>query len=200
MAMRDIKNGKLLYHLTKLENLESIIKDGLLPRNELLRRKSLFKDVADSEIIDKRNILGLDKFTPFHFHPYSSFDVAVKSKYENDEFVYICITRKDAKHNDFKIIPIHPLSIDKLILYDYDEGMRAIDWEIMHSYGTENENIKHVKMAECLTDKVIPAKYFLSINVRNENIKNYVQKLLKKYNIVHKPPHVNIQCWLDKKM
>lgn len=102
MGIESAKNGKLLYHLTKLDNLKSIVENGLVPRKTLLESGVIFDDVANPDIINKRTQLGLDIYTPFHFHPYSSFDVAVKHTYLDDEFIYICITRNNARHNNFK--------------------------------------------------------------------------------------------------
>ncbi len=97
MGLENVKNTKLLYHLTALENLESIIEHGLLPRKSMLEAGLIFNDVASTNIISKRTLLGLDKYTPFHFHPYSSFDVAVKREYANTDFIYLCILREDAE-------------------------------------------------------------------------------------------------------
>lgn len=36
MGLENVKSGKLLYHLTELKNLESIIRFGLIPRKVLL--------------------------------------------------------------------------------------------------------------------------------------------------------------------
>ena len=36
MGIESAKAGKLLYHLTELDNLDSIIKYGLLPRKVIL--------------------------------------------------------------------------------------------------------------------------------------------------------------------
>ena len=79
MAIDNIKTGKLLYHLTRLSNLDSILEHGLISRKLVKDNGVRFFDIADSEIISKRTELGLDEYTPFHFHPYSSFDVAVKA-------------------------------------------------------------------------------------------------------------------------
>ena len=73
MGLKDAKEGKLLYHLTELKNLESIIDFGLVPRKILRENTVTFGDVADPEIIRKRESLGLDGYIPFHFHPYSAF-------------------------------------------------------------------------------------------------------------------------------
>lgn len=77
MGIENVKQGKLIYHLTKLSNLDSILELGLLPREDMLKKNISFDDVANKEIITKRSMLGLNKYTPFHFHPFSSFDVAV---------------------------------------------------------------------------------------------------------------------------
>ncbi|GAO96984.1 hypothetical protein PSA5_29715 [Pseudomonas syringae pv. actinidiae] len=47
--IRNIKEQKLLYHLTSLENLDGIFQEGLKPRSDL----TVFADVADSEILKK---------------------------------------------------------------------------------------------------------------------------------------------------
>ncbi len=195
--MGKIKDGKLLYHLTKLENLDSILKNGLVTRKYLHDLKAKFQDVANDEIIDKRKTLGLDCYVPFHFHPYSSFDVSVKNTYGTDEFVYICITRELAQNNNFKIITSHPLNQKKVELCDYQKGFEAIDWEAMEGSSSDNTHNREVRMAECLTDKFIPADYFASIAVRTEEVSKIVENKLKEYKI-EKPPYVDIQPWLNR--
>lgn len=195
MGLENAKNGKLLYHLTKLENLESILQNGLLSRKIVKDNNIRFKDVADTEIITKRTYLGLDLYTPFHFHPYSSFDKAVKSSYD-DEFIYICITRRLARNNKFKILPRHPLSLEECVLYEYDEGFQTIDWDTMQKVGTIDDYSKSVKMAECLTKLVIPVNCFEIIYVKSEETKKIVEDMLTEKGINRKPPYVNVQVWL----
>lgn len=197
MSRESVKNGKLLYHLTDIGNLENILKEGLLSRNRLVG-DIRFNDIADKQIISKRNSMGLGDYIPFHFHPYSSFDVAVKNIYSEKEFIYICITRKLAIYNNFKVLPNHPLSngdVSEYNLLEYDEGFKKIDWQAMDTLGTEDKYIKQVKMAECLTQLTIPAKCFQSIAVRNDEIRKYVKERLKCHGIINKPPYVDIREW-----
>jgi hypothetical protein len=84
------KEGKLIYHLTALENLPSIIERGLLPRSKLARKD--FSDIANSDIIDKRHLQNLDNYIPFHFHPRTPFDYKVKFNNPNKDFIYLCIS------------------------------------------------------------------------------------------------------------
>lgn len=197
MGLKNVRNKKLIYHLTKLRNLDSILKYGLLSRSLIEKQELSFDDVADPQIISKRDELGLQCYVPFHFHPYSSFDKAVKSNFHNEEFIYICITRELASKNKFKILLSHPLSQESSKLFDYDEGIEKIDWNAMETLGTEDEHIKNVKMAECLTKKIIPAKYFNSIFVRNNKTKSFVENKLREFGVVEKPPYVNVQNWFD---
>jgi hypothetical protein len=193
MGIETAKDGKLLYHLTKLDNLQSIIVNRLVPRRALLDNGMIFDDVANADIISKRTQLGLDIYTPFHFHPYSSFDVAVKHANPDDEFIYICITRHSAKHNNFKILPRHPLSIEECVLLDYDTGFSQIDWPVLTQKGLIDDYSKHVKMAECLTELAIPANFFKSIAVKSEETKQVVLEILRQNGITSTPPHVNVQ-------
>lgn len=197
MGIKDTKEGKLLYHLTRLENLESIIENGLVSRSILLENDAEFEDIANTEIINKRTQMGLDRYVPFHFHPYSSFDVAVKNTYD-EEFIYICITRELAKHNGFKILPIHPLAAVHPKLYEYTEGLDAIDWDKMHTLGNDCEDVKHVKMAECLTDLVVPYDCFQSICVGNSKVEKKVLAIIKEKGKNTRPPYINIRPWCNK--
>lgn len=197
MAMGNIKESRLLYHLTRLSNLDSIIEHGLVSRKLVKDNDVKFFDIADQQIISKRTELGLDEYTPFHFHPYSSFDVAVKNTYANEEFIYICIRRDLARDNNFKILPRHPLNDEENFqLYDYDEGFEAIDWETMHTPGTDDRYTKNVKMAECLTPLIVPAKLFHCIFVKNETTRAIVKEKLQSKDITKTPPFVDIGPWL----
>jgi len=196
MGIEKAKTGCYLYHLTEINNLESILENGLLPRKELIESGIKFEDIADVDIINKRKELSLDNYTPFHFHPYSSFDVAVKGSHQDKDFMYICINRGLARDNKFKILPMHPLSLNDYKLYEYDEGFDKIDWDTLMKKGTTDEYSKHVKMAECLTDLLIPVEYFSAIYVKNEKLKNYVEEKMQEKKYTFKLPYVNVQeCW-----
>lgn len=193
--MGKIRNGKLLYHLTKLSNLDSIIEKGLVSRYMLEKTQATFGDVADSQIMSRRKEFGLDRYIPFHFHPYSSFDVIVKNTHPNDEFIYICINRTLARDNDFLILPKHPLSVEEVRLLSFDDGMNEIDWDAMESSSTLSDYYKQVRMAECLTDKVVPVNCFQSIAVRTQDVKVIVEQKLQ--GLIGSTPYVDIQPWLN---
>lgn len=195
MGIETAKTGSLLYHLTELDNLDSIIKYGMLPRKTVLEQNIKFENVANMEIISKRKQLNLDKYIPFHFHPYSAFDVAVKHTYYRHDMIYMCITRELAQFYDYKILPKHPLSMDECKLYNYDEGFNRIDWDTMMEKNRTDEYAKHVKMAECLTEESIPIEYFKCIYVQSEEVKERILNILNKNGTNFPPPYINVQSY-----
>ena len=61
---KPVRDQKLLYHLTSINNIESIFEKGLLARSCL---SDDFDDVADPDIIAKRKKMGILDKIPFHF-------------------------------------------------------------------------------------------------------------------------------------
>lgn len=185
-----IKDGKLIYHLTALDNLESIIKNGLKPREEI----NSSVDIADPKILEKRDILGLLCFVLFHFFTKTPFDGAVRKYHSNTNFIYICIRRETAKEKGFCIIPYHPLSSEPEntnIIYEYDKGFDKIKWNIIDGDNRDynNQDIKNACMAECIYKGTIFYDLFQSIKVKDEETFNKVSMILRNcgfYNIKNK--------------
>ena len=193
MGIENAKTGHLIYHLTKVDNFDSIVRNGLLPRREIMNRRLSFDNIANMEIINKRSRLGLDMYTPFHFHPYSAFDVVVKSTYGAHRMMYMCIDRAIARSNGFKILPKHPLSDEECVLYDYDEGFNLIDWDTLQKKNLYTDYAKEVKMAECLTDNILPIDFFSQLYVPTEEIKAERNDVLEKQNIAdYIRPNINV--------
>ncbi|WP_323835150.1 DarT ssDNA thymidine ADP-ribosyltransferase family protein [Photorhabdus africana] len=116
--MVNIKAKKLLYHLTSLKNVSSILDSGLKPRSMLKK----FHDVADQEIIDNRKEHKLEHYVPFHWFSRNPFAGRVQKDRPDEDFVLITVRRSIAKTGNWKIIPRHPLANTTVELYDYDKG------------------------------------------------------------------------------
>jgi hypothetical protein len=192
MGLENTRNKKLLYHLTKLDNMASIVQHGLLSRAQVRSMGLKYHDVADSSIISKRKELGLDGFVPFHFHPYTAFDYAVKKSYPDDKFVYITIKRDLAELANFKILTKHPLSLEECILFDYNEGFGKIDWDTLERVGMDDAYSRNVKMAECLSNQAIAPSLIQCVYVPDEWAKDYVEQLFWDAGITEQPPYVSV--------
>jgi hypothetical protein len=190
--MSDVKEKKkiedqfLLYHLTSVDNLSGIFRDGLRPGAGLTG----FADVADGEILKKRKTLELDRFVPFHWFAKNPFDGRVQRDNPETKFVLICVRRSFAQKNEWLIIPRHPLAGDEIELFEYDEGLKAIDWELMNTRDYSNSECKNVCMAECLSPGIVAAKDFIMLFVPNAEVGDVcLGKMLEAG--VNVPVHIN---------
>lgn len=175
MSEVNIKDQFFVYHLTSVENLNGIFKDGLKPRADL----EGFTDVADSEIIKKRKAYNLDRFVPFHWFAANPFDGRVQLDRPRDKFVLISVFRTFAKQNGWKVIPRHPLADDDIQVLEYNEGFEAINWELMNTRAYQNSECKNVCMAECLSPRVVNPKTFSRIYVPNEEVKTLCEAKMR---------------------
>jgi hypothetical protein len=176
---KSIKDQFFVYHLTSIENLDGIFKEGLKPRASLAD----FTDVADSEILKKRKALKLDTYVPFHWFGANPFDGRVQLDRPKSKFVLISVYRTFAKDNGWMIIPHHPLADDAIQLLDYETGHKAIDWILMDTRIYQNAECKSVCMAECLSPHVVFPKTFSRIYVPNDEVRLLCEAKLRAANL-----------------
>ena len=195
-----IKDGKLLYHLTTLDVFKSIVANKLLSRGDLNRQNLDFVDTANPEILEGRERLGLADYIPFHFHIHTNYDTYVKGHNPEQSFIYLCLSRAYAQSNGFSILPIHPTSSIHPHIYSYDEGINAINWDIMElrktdplPFGVTEQQRGLIRMAKCLSPSPLPINVFKCIYVKNDDNASYVTRVLQQYGIQTNPPYINIQ-------
>lgn len=175
-----IRDQKLVYHLTSLANVSSILDRGLLPRSAV----NEFHDIADSEILSARSKLGLENYVPFHWFARNPFDGRVQKDRPQDKFVLISVRRSLARGRGWKIIPRHPLANEDIQLYDYDEGFDEIDWDVMDRRNYKDALGKSVCMAECLSPTIVSIEDFFCLYVPTEDIENAVQEEIQSRKLV----------------
>lgn len=186
--------GKLLYHITHLNNMPSIFKHGLLSRSQLRQNSNLnFVDIADQEILAKRENYGdpLSQYVLFHFYPKNPFDFAVCHENHSENMVLITIRRSLCiSRNSFFIIPSHPLDIYQPEIYPYEKGITKIRWDILDEESArdyDNAEIRKACMAECITSNTVPVKDFAYLYVYDKKAKEKLQ------NCSNYTPTVDIQ-------
>ena len=168
--MATIRDQKLLYHLTNLNNVGSILESGLQPRSAL----NEFSDVADVEILFGRAEHGLDNYVPFHWFSRNPFDGRVQIDRPDEEFVLLTVRRSLDSARNWRILPRHPLARQEFGFYDYREGFDLIDWGLMDCRNYSDADCKSVCMAECLSPTPVRAADFFKIFVPTELVKRKV--------------------------
>lgn len=185
---KSIKDGKLLYHLTPIKNVESILRNDLKPRSELDKK---FTDTANSDIIEKREQMKLTSYIPFHFMANGPYDGRARKTHCDEDFAYICVSRETVK-NDCKIIVRHPLnnlnpndtnSDTKNLykLYDWDDGFSKIDWELMDKKDYKDKPCKQMCMSEALYSGTIKHENIQSIWIPTTQVDKF-KKIKKEIN------------------
>lgn len=169
--MPDIREQKLIYHLTSLENMQGILELGLLPRADL----EDFDDVADLEIIEGRREQGLENYVPFHWFARNPFDGRVQADHPDEAFVLIAVHRSVARDENWKVIPRHPLANVAPQLLDYQEGFEAIDWETMNIRDYHDPECKSICMAECLSPQPVPVRKFFKVFAPNDAVADEIE-------------------------
>lgn len=158
------KEGKLIYHLTTLENFKNIMEEGIYPRSDL----DYFDDIADDEIINFRELMGLNEYVPFHFFSKCHFQGSVEKANIGTEFVLIAVKRSHARSNGYCIIPAHPLSCSPFKIYDYDEGFNLIDWDEINKFDYKDQECKNAGLAECLKHGIVNVDEISHVYCRND--------------------------------
>lgn len=165
-----IKQQKLLYHLTSLRNVGSILDGGLKPRADL----HTFHDVADANILVGRRKYQLQTCVPFHWFANNPFAGRVQKDSPSELFVLITVRREHAERNNWKILPQHPLTGPDASPYDYREGFDKIDWTLMQKRNYHESDCKSACMAECLSPAAVSSSKFYIVFVPDVAVFNAV--------------------------
>ncbi len=173
---KNIKDQRLLYHLTSLNNISSILGNGLQPRAAL----EAFHDVADAEILTGRSEHELENYVPFHWFAKNPFDGRVQTDRPDENFVLITVRRTVAKSQNWKVLPRHPLAKQDFRFYDYREGFELIDWELMDTRDYHDPDCKSVCMAECLSPGAVGVSDFFKIFVPTKQVGSVVMSEVAK--------------------
>ena len=179
--MTTVKDKKLLYHLTDIDNLGSILSNGLLSRKKLIDSGEKFVDTANKEILEKREgeEFPLSEFVPFHFFSRNPYDYAIFNKQDIDNLVYITIYR-DKVQNEAFIVPEHPVSKNKPKIYPYKEGFNLIKWDIIEADDRDyaDPDTRRICMAECIVRDSVPPEFFARLYVGSEPAEARVRALV----------------------
>ena len=177
--------GKLLYHMTRLENMPSILEFGLIPRKQLEQKRNIlgisFTDIADHGILAGREefSIPLSDYVPFHFFAKNPFDGKVCRIYGAENMVIITIYRDSPRNPTFRVIPTHPLDRSEPKIYPYAEGLQKINWPVLDSDYRDyhDDEVKKQCMAECLVPKGVSPEEFAVIYVYHDKARREIQEM-----------------------
>ncbi len=192
-----------IYHITHINNLESILRAGGLIANSSLKRQQInYLDIAHENIQSRRANTSvpcsaggvLHDYVPFYFASRSPMLYAIHKgnvsgyKGGQDSVIYLVSDAEiiEAEGLDFTFTDGHAV-MAYADFYEELKDLDVIDWDLMESkywYDTpEDPNRKFRRQAEFLIYQFCPWELITEIGVINQSIKFEVNQLLQIFNI-----------------
>jgi len=187
MAKKNVEI-KSLYYITHIENIKSILSQGILSHQNVEDKGLKYTAIYDAEIVSNRKM----KSTPVGKSLWQYSNIYFQPR---NPMLYRVVLEKGAK--DIAVIALYPqvLKIPGAYItdgnaannitefYDYKDGIKIISemWDtIKGEWWNSLDGSKRKIMAECLVPNVIPSDCIHSVYVANHNIAEQVKSLITK--------------------
>ena len=170
------------YHMTHVNNLDSIIRNGLYPHNNAYKKT----DISNIDVNDRRSRLEpiyhkqIHSYVPFYLNPRNAMLYRNQKQFGNS--IVIIQFKKSLMKIDNSLLSNANASADSTRftsnidrLYDKDfinlSYLFADSW---NNYGNPNYQIKQTMMAELLIPIVVKNNYIEKILCMDFQMKNYI--------------------------
>ncbi len=201
----DEYRGRYFYHITHIDNLDSIIKHGLLSTNEKNHRQIHHHNIANEQIQNRRRDMevpvglggAVHDYVPFYFAQRTSMFLSVIKTKAVDQYEMIIIA----------------ISIDKLLdlpavftdaaastneppkFYSHLGNLSNLNWELIDSkdWGSNNEREKQQKMAEVLIHNQVHINDIAYFRTFDDRARQRIIEKYMKYNL--NAPHIDINLY-----
>jgi hypothetical protein len=180
------KMKKLLFHMTHIRNLRSILENhGLLAYSEIAARNTTYQDIANANIQDRRSVTSvplppngvLHEYVPFYFAPRSPMLYSVHHNGINQQDIVYLITdtfKIEQSGLPFLFTDGHAIMYITEF-YSQLRDLDKLDWAIMEdrywSDTEEDPDRKRRRQAEFLIHRQVPLTVFTGFGVMNEEAK-----------------------------
>ena len=152
----------VIHHLTHLNNLDNILKNGLMDRNKLKELECEFTNTVENDIISKRN--ELNNYIPFHFSFIQEkygilYNYSVCKKYNPKNMIFLVAEIKVNEYKFLDFLLYHPVSSYSKNLSSFTSLSNTFTEEIK-KYTNElgfieysEQEVKNLLMSELLFNK-----------------------------------------------
>ncbi|MBU4266006.1 MAG: DUF4433 domain-containing protein, partial [Candidatus Altiarchaeota archaeon] len=165
------------YHITHIDNINSIIHDGLFCNNVAKEKRPRYTDISKSPVQDKRHNktigdLDIHSYVPLHVTRRNPMVCEVIKKYGRKNLCFICINRTvlsrlgayisdgnaaSDKTKKYKVVDINSERLEEILR----DVKNAEEWgRFIHSDKERYDELKRIKCAEVLVPFIVPASMF----------------------------------------
>lgn len=203
MSIPSKYSGKYFFHFTHIDNLDSIVKHGILCTNKKKELEINHLNLASETIQERRSSMKVTCLPKGKVHDYVPF--------------YFCsmnpmvLSLINSKNVDQQFIIFFAIPIEKLLdanviftdasantdippnFYNDPNDLDKLDWTAIQSkkWGHRDKDELHRRMAEVLIKDSVSMDMVSHIVVWNEGIKEYVEKTFKTNKV--KSPNITYQ-------
>lgn len=198
MAVPAMFQGRFAYHFTSLENLESVLRAGLLCTNEKNRLGITHANVADAGIQGRRHTMAVPcvpntvvhDYVPFYFSKKTPMQLGVINRKNLDQelviYLAIRINVMDSRQGVVFTDASANTQIPPRFFLGTDSHMlEQLNWQAIDSnkWGCPNDEYRHQKMAELLIPNSVLMREIDHIVVWNDWIAEEAKKIFEKVGV-----------------
>ncbi len=189
------QKGRYFYHFTHIENLDSILKNGLISTNRKSALAIDHTDVANQEIQNRRSDMDVTcspygkvhDYVPFYFTRTNPMLLSLTLSKNVDQPFIVFFAIPMEKLREYKIVftDASANTGSPPNFYNNPEDLEKLDWNTIDSkkWGTADSDARHKKMAEALVLDSVPVDWIDTVIVWNEDIKKRVTATFEEHNI-----------------
>lgn len=173
-----------LFYITHVDNLPSMLENGILSHSQLAARGLPSTPIYDSEIVSNR----MSKLTPagktlwdyanLYFQPRNPMLYRVIDEKGLDNIAIISVQRTVLTFDDIFITDGNAASV-ATEFYEKDQGLKILadlNKTLSSEWWSEENGTKRKIMAECLVPDSIPAECIQTVYVANQDIAEKLQR------------------------
>lgn len=185
-VLRKTYGLRCFWHFLRPDNLDSILKHGILSRNGCIEKGIPIADISDPGIQEHRK--KYHRFAPLFFAPCPPMIFRINRE-NNGHIIALGISTrimddKPTLFSDGNVRVKHSKNFTTI------QDLEKLNWQLIHMSPSEcaalgkaqTSDQKRLHSAEVLVEDVIPPEYIESVSVRTEQMYNYVTEILHKNN------------------
>ena len=182
---RNRADPKVLFYITHINNLPSIIEHGILSHAEVETRNLEYTPIYDSDIVSSRANTNVDgsktlwNFANLYFQPRNAMLYRVLHEKGDSELAIVAVHSTVSTQEGVFISTENAASEDSEILAR-EEGWERVqaDWQIIdNEWWNSSDGSKRIMMAECLVPECVAPEYIHSIYVANYRVAELVRQM-----------------------
>lgn len=198
MSLTDWRRSKLrqhhiteLFYFSMIDNLESLLQYGILPKNEMIKRGWSYASFAEESVQDRRHSreIELSNHTKVTIHDLVPLYLVPRTP--------TLSARRDSQNRIFFIVINSDIMADEKTEFAFSDGnaasqetkffnslykLKHLPWDVLKAdYWNDFSDGKRKRNAEFLIFPSVPPKYFMRIIVLDPNLQNHCKKLIQKF-------------------